>query len=104
MPNQRLQKLLEMLDKQPEDSFLNYALAMEYLGLNNKEKAEETFRKVLSLDEHNIAAKYQLASLIQHDHTAEAITLLESGMKDAKLKGDMKTANEFRTLIDEIVF
>jgi predicted Zn-dependent protease len=104
MSNTRLQKLVEMLEKHPNDSFLNYALAMEYLGMNDAKMAESTFRRVLELDEENIAAKYQLAQLIQEEHTAEAILLLESGMKAAKQKGDMKTANEFRSLIDEIVF
>ena len=104
MPNIRLQKLAEMLEKQPGDTFLIYAMAMEYIGLNDRDKAIELFRKVLEAEEHNIAAKYQLARLLRDSHPKEAILLLESGMRDAKLKSDMKTANEFRSLLDEIIF
>lgn len=104
MSNLRLEKLLGMLEKQPQDTFLNYALAMEYLGAGNNNKASECFRKVLQLEEHNVAAKYQLAKLISEEHPKEAILLLESGMKDARLKSDLKTANEFRSLLDEILF
>lgn len=104
MSNPRLQKLLDMLEKQPQDTFLNYALAMEYQGAGDKNKATELFRKVLQIEEHNVAAKYQLAKLISEEHPKEAILLLESGMRDAKLKSDLKTANEFRSLLDEILF
>ena len=35
----RLQKLLEFLENEPNDPFLKYALATEYLRLNETEKA-----------------------------------------------------------------
>lgn len=104
MSNPRLEKLLGMLEKQPDDTFLNYALAMEYLGAGNTPGAIGLFRKVLLIEDHNVAAKYQLARLICQDDPKEAILLLESGMKDARLKSDLKTANEFRSLLDEILF
>ena len=40
MPNQRLQKLTEMLHKQPHDAFLHYAIGMEHLGLQETTEAE----------------------------------------------------------------
>lgn len=104
MSNIRLVKLNEMLEKQPDDAFLLYALGMEYMGMNDAGKAEELFRKVLAIEVHNIAAKYQLAKLISYNSPKEAILLLEEGMREAKMKSDQKTANEFRSLLDEIIF
>ena len=35
----RLEKLLEFIDNEPNDPFLKYALATEYLRLNNQDEA-----------------------------------------------------------------
>ena len=45
MANIRLEKLTEMLHKQPHDPFLHYAVAMEHLGLNNPNLAQEWLKK-----------------------------------------------------------
>ena len=39
MQSSRLEKLLEFLQNEPNDEFLQYALATEYLRLNDTEKA-----------------------------------------------------------------
>ncbi len=105
MPNQRLQKLTEMLHKQPHDAFLHYAIGMEHLGLQETTEAENWFRKVLELERDNIAAHYQLALVLhQKGNEKEAITLLEHGLSLAMDKGDLKTANEFKTAIEEIIY
>lgn len=101
----RLHKLLEMLDKQPNDTFLTYAVGMEHLGNNNDVEAQQWFEKTLSIEPDNIATHYQLALLYhKYGKDKEAINLLEKGMVLAKNKGDLKTSNEFRTALDEIIF
>lgn len=105
MANQRLQKLTEMLNKQPNDAFLHYAIGMEHLGLEQLNDAEEWFRKVLVIEPDNIATHYQLALLLHRKGVEkEAITLLEHGQSLAMNKGDLKTANEFKTAIEEIIY
>ena len=107
MPNQRMQKLLEMYKQEPDDLFLCYAVGMEYLGTKEMEKAEAQFRKVLLLDDAYIPAYYQLGQLIATKGTSfenEAAVFYESGMALAKAKKDNKTANEFRTALDELQF
>lgn len=105
MANVRLEKLLEMLHKQPNDAFLHYAVGMEYLGLNQTAEAENWFRKVLGIEPDNIATHYQLGLLLhQKGSEKEAITLLEHGQHLAMNKGDLKTANEFKTAIEEIIY
>lgn len=105
MSNQRLQKLLEMLEKQPNDTVLLYALAMEHLGINDKSQAEQLFKQVLGIEPENVAAHYQLALIFQQtNRDREAVLMFEEGMKYAHLKGDLKTSNEFRTALDEMLF
>ena len=51
MSNARLEKLLEFIKEQPDDVFLKYALAMEYQGLNDIQKAKEYFEEVVKVEE-----------------------------------------------------
>jgi tetratricopeptide (TPR) repeat protein len=105
MQNNRLIKLQEMLAESPSDIFLNYALAMEYKGLSQFNKTIEQLNKVLLLDENHVATLYQLGVLwSERNENDQAILFLEKGFLIAKQKKDLKTANEFNALIDEILY
>ncbi len=93
-----------MLEEQPLDLFLQYALAMEYLGMNEPGKAKELFERIIAADEHYVAAYYQLGKLLETTDENEAITIYEKGMAEAKLKKDQKTVNEFISALDELMF
>lgn len=105
MQNNRIEKLQEMLAESPQDIFLNYAVAMEYKGLSLFDKTINQLNKVLLLDENHVASFYQLGVLLSEKNENEkAILLLEKGLQIAKQKKDLKTANEFQALIDEILY
>lgn len=105
MSNIRLQKLAEMLEKQPHDTFLLYAMGMEYLGMNDVNVAEKYFKQVLEVDTNNVASHYQLGILFtQLNREDEAQLVLEKGLELAKQKGDLKTQNEFRSALDELLY
>ncbi len=105
MSNTRLEKLLEFQRQQPDDLFLKYALAMEYLGIKNMARAFLLFNEVIEKDVHYVAAYYQLGKILEHkgEETA-AIRMFEIGLAEAKLKKDFKTVNEFKTAIEELSF
>lgn len=103
--NNRLEKLKEMLDKQPNDTFLLYAIAMEHIALGDSSKAKELLTLVLQLEQNNVAAYYQLGLIHANNGlNLQAIELFEECMRYAKLKGDLKTANECRAAIDELIY
>ncbi|MES2727882.1 MAG: hypothetical protein V4643_12310 [Bacteroidota bacterium] len=105
MQNNRLLKLQEMLAEMPDDIFLNYALAMEYKGMNEAQKTIHQLEKVLLLDENHVASLYQMGVLMSEDNENEkAILFLEKGLNLAKQNKDLKTANEFKALLDEIMY
>jgi uncharacterized protein HemY len=105
MVNQRLTKLLAMLAEQPGDLFLQYALGMEHLGMQQWHEAQAVFENVMKQDEMYIPAYYQLAQLhIRNGNDKEAVNMLEKGLLLAREKGDTKTANEFRSALDELLF
>lgn len=103
MKEQRLQKLLQMHAENGEDTFVNYAIGLEYLGLADLIAAEAWFRKVLVLDPKHIPAKYQLALLLfTQGKMEESSSILEAGLNQLKDNKDLKTRNEFQSLWDEI--
>lgn len=105
MSNIRLQKLAEMLEKQPNDTFLLYAMGMEYLGMGDVNVAEKYFNQVLEVDSNHIATHYQLGILFtQQNRENEAQLVLEKGFELAKQKGDLKTQNELRSALDELLY
>jgi tetratricopeptide (TPR) repeat protein len=93
----RTEQLLNMLEKEPEDVFLNYALGLEYSTLPEfQQKAEEQFKKVLTLDTGYLAAYYQLGQLftLLNKHP-EALTYYKSGLEKAREQKNNKAINEF---------
>lgn len=93
-----------MLEKQPDDLFLQYALAMEYLGMQAFEKAKVLFERIILADAGYVAAYYQLGLLLKDTNEVEAISIFEKGMQQAQVKGDRKTVNEFRSALDELLY
>jgi tetratricopeptide (TPR) repeat protein len=93
----RIDMLLSMLEKEPGDLFLNYALGLEYANdLATVADAESQFKIVLGLDENYIPAYYQLGKLFQSLlRTPEAIQYYKTGLEKAKEKKDNKAVNEF---------
>jgi len=105
MANTRLEKLLEFIKEQPEDLFLKYALAMEYLGLNDIEKAKEYFEEVVKVDKNHVAAYYQLGKIFERlNDESSAISTYEKGMEAAKITNDVRSAREIKTALDELTF
>jgi len=105
MSNTRLQKLLEFISEQPDDLFLKYALAMEYLGINEIVKAKEYFEEVLKVDKNHVAAYYQLGKIFERmGNNPEAIAIYEKGMEAAKIKNDSRSMREIKTALDELMF
>ena len=105
MQNNRLEKLQEMLAETPQDIFLNYALAMEYKGLSQFDNALKQLNTVFLLDENHVPTLYQLGVFwMEKSESEKALLYLEKGLQIAKQKKDLKTANEFQALIDEILY
>ncbi len=105
MQNNRLLKLQEMLSEMPDDIFLNYALAMEYKGQNQAQQTIQQLEKVLLLDENHVASLYQMGALMSENNENEkAVLFLEKGLNLARQNKDLKTANEFKALLDEIMY
>ena len=89
------EQLLEMLKTEPEDSFLNYALALEYAKSNDLLKAIELIENVLTKDENYLGAYYQLGKYYELiNATEKAIATYTKGVTIAKKQNNRKAQGE----------
>ena len=103
MTDQRLVKLKELKTQLPDDPFVDYAMALEYVKQNNAELATRAFKY---LQEHHSSYLPQYyhygALLINLDKTAEAKLVINAGVKLAKEQQDEHTVSELISLLDVI--
>ncbi|MBD3676756.1 MAG: tetratricopeptide repeat protein [Planctomycetaceae bacterium] len=91
----RKEKLRQMLQSDPNDPFLNYALAQEYLSADERPEAIKRFRDVIHRFPDYHAAHFQLGQILAEEgSTDEAIQTVTSGIEAAKQAGDRHAVSE----------
>jgi tetratricopeptide (TPR) repeat protein len=102
MQSSRLEKLLEFLQNEPNDEFLQYALATEYLRLNDTEKALQYYECLLKNHPDYVGTYYHLGKLYEAlNRKGEAISTYEKGMETAKRKRDNHAFSELQAVYRE---
>lgn len=97
MKETRLERLLNFLNPEEPDSFLLYALALEYRSLGQPLEALSYFIKILDTDPGYLALYYQLASLyIELGRPGEAEIAYLKGIELASTLKEMHTLNELK--------
>lgn len=102
MPD-RLTRLRNMLDSDPNDPFCMYGIAMEYARAGRSEKAIAWFDRTIDLDPAYCYAWYHKARC-QADAGAlgDACSTLEEGIGQAEACGDGHAAEEMQSLLSEL--
>jgi predicted Zn-dependent protease len=91
----RLQQIENMLKDEPDDSFLNYSLALEYVKINELKKAIEIIETLLKKDENYLGAYYQLGKLYEETQQPDkAITAYKKGITIAQQQTNKKAVSE----------
>lgn len=99
----RLQRILDMLQSQPEDAFLLYALAKEYEKTDQKQKALEAFLKLRSLHPDYVGFYYHLGKLYEKmGDKDKARATYEEGMERCRAVGDQHALSELQTVMAEL--
>ena len=98
----RLEKLLEFLQNEPEDEFLLYALATEYLRLNETDKALQYYENLVNNHPDYVGTYYHLGKLYEAlNRKPEAIKTYDKGMEVAKKKRDNHAFSELQAVYRE---
>lgn len=101
----RIEKLKELLLTQPNDSFLQHALALEHIKFGQDEEARRLFEELLAKDEDHVGSYYHLAKLLERtDAREEAIQWYKKGMLKAKETGDQHAYNELQAAYEDLMY
>ena len=101
----RIQKLKDFLSGSPTDSFLQHALALEYIKVGDDLSARQLFEEILQRDPGYIGSYYHLAKLLERTGDQnQAIAWYEKGMTAAKAAGDQHAYNELQMAYEDLVY
>ncbi len=103
----RLERLLEFSKNEPNDPFLKYALATEYLRLNNTEEALRYYLDLVDKHTDYIGTYYHLGKLYEQlGQQDDALRVYEQGIEVAKRIKDQHALSElmgvYNSLQDEM--
>ena len=101
----RIDKLKEFLQASPADSFVQHALALEYIKLGEDTQARNLFEILLEREPGYIGSYYHLAKLLERiGENDSAIKIYERGMDEARKAGDNHSLSELRSAYEELIF
>ena len=100
----RLTQLKQMLQEEPNDPFLIYAIATEYLNIDSQQ-ARHYFEELLKKHEDYIATYYHAAHLYAAlEEEALAKQTYEKGIEKAKAQQETKTLQELQNAYQNYLF
>jgi cytochrome c-type biogenesis protein CcmH/NrfG len=99
----RLEQIQAMLADDPNDPFLRYGLAMEYVSQGNDEEAVRCFRGMIQ-DLPDYVPAYQQAAqtLVRLNRVEEARDTFRLGIAAAARTGNRHAHDEMQGMLDEL--
>lgn len=99
----RIEKLLEYLHANGKDSFLQHALALEYIKTGNDEEARKLFNEILLREPTYIGSYYHLGKLLERvGDKDKAIRIYQRGMEESKKAKDHHTHSELQAAYEDL--
>ncbi len=100
---ERIDKLKTFLAANPEDSFLNHALALEYVKAGETVLARNVFETLLERDPGYVGSYYHLGKLLESTGSnTEAIIWYQKGIEVATKQGDYHARGELQAALDDL--
>ncbi|HNA58687.1 MAG TPA: hypothetical protein PLJ43_11215 [Chitinophagales bacterium] len=94
---ERIPQLLSYLNDNPGDAFLNYALALEYIKIGDKEEGRKYFEHLVNIQPDYVGTYYHLAKLyISMKLPEQAEKCFQSGIAVAQKLGDQHALAELQ--------
>jgi tetratricopeptide (TPR) repeat protein len=102
MENARLKELFNYLEEDPNDPFIIYAIATEYIRIDEG-KAIEYYDKLLKHHEDYLPTYYHAAKLYEtKGDRLKAMELYEKGIKLSLMQKNMKAHRELQNALNEM--
>jgi len=97
--------LASNIQKDPDDLFSKFALALELLKINEVQKAQLLFETVLKQDSGYVGVYYHLGKLYQSkEQYDKALQTFRDGVQIAGTKQDQHAKSELREAIQQLRF
>jgi tetratricopeptide (TPR) repeat protein len=101
----RKEQIISFLQSAPEDEFLNYALATEYIAEGNTVEAEAIFQKLIHDHPHYVPTYYHLGKLLERKFdNKSAISIYRLGIEAAKRAKDNHALSELQSALLELEY
>jgi Tfp pilus assembly protein PilF len=99
----RIEQLQQLLRDEPADAFLQHALAMEYVSINENQKAVDILTQLLIDQPDYLASYYQLGQLFEKlGKVKEACETYRRGIELAKQQFKTKTMAELQSALSQL--
>ncbi|MBK9108122.1 MAG: tetratricopeptide repeat protein [Saprospiraceae bacterium] len=96
----RLQQLLKMLEDDPLNSFLRFAIAKEFENLQEYEKAKEFYLKILDTDPEYTGVYFHLGKIYEQcEDWNKAKEIYQKGIIKAQLTNDLHSVSELKAVL-----
>ena len=100
----RIEKLLQFISKNPSDSFLQHALALEYVKAGKDADGRNLIEEIKQREPTYVGSYYHLGRLLERNNeTDAAIRWYEQGMQFAQQVGETQAYNELRGAYESLV-
>jgi Tfp pilus assembly protein PilF len=98
----RIEKLREYMKTADKDSFLQHALALEYIKVGKDEEAKILFNEILKREPTYIGSYYHLGKLLERTgDTPKALRVYKRGMEVADAAGDQHSYIELQAAYED---
>ncbi len=99
----RIDKIKELLIANSTDSFLQHALALEYIKENNDKSAKTLFESILENEPSYVGSYYHLGKLLERNNEKfQAIIIYKKGMQEANVIKDNHSYNELKGALEDL--
>jgi Tfp pilus assembly protein PilF len=99
----RISKLKEYMKRQGKDSFLQHALALEYIKIGNDDEARNLFNEILKREPTYIGSYFHLGKLLERTgDSAKALRVYQRGMEIAADAEDRHSYMELQAAYEDL--
>lgn len=99
----RIDKLKEYMKTAQKDSFLQHALALEYIKVGKDADAKKLFNEILKREPTYIGSYYHLGKLLERmGDAAKAMRVYVRGMDVAKAMDDHHSYSELQAAFEDL--
>jgi uncharacterized protein HemY len=101
----RIQEIREMIRKDPDDPFLHYAIALEFVKNRQEKDAENSFSMLLKQFPDYLPTYYQAAHFFYHSgKNKKAKEIFKKGIKLADHHDEANALRELRSAYEQFLF